>query len=178
MVEYLSIVDFIVVPILVIAIFLVAKSTQLKNIEANPSYKYYLWALFMKLIGGVAVCLPDVRGTGETSPGGARDRQTEATSLSATELMLGGTLLGARLRDLRAVLAYLRTRADVDFARVALWGDSFAPVNSVAVLVEASRREAATMPVVLADAGVENINAHVGDLITTGVLRRVLASLN
>ncbi len=57
MIEYLSIVDFIVVPILVIVIFLVSKSTQLKNIEANPSYKYYLWALFMKLIGGIAVCL-------------------------------------------------------------------------------------------------------------------------
>jgi hypothetical protein len=28
---------------------------------------------------------------------------------------------------------------------------------------------------VLADAGVENVNAHVDDLITTGVLRRVLA---
>jgi len=32
-----------------------------------------------------------------------------------------------------------------------------------------------TIPVVLADAGVENINAQVDDLITTGVLRRVLA---
>ena len=30
-------------------------------------------------------------------------------------------------------------------------------------------------PVVLADAGVENVNAEVDDLITTGVLRRVLA---
>jgi putative transposase len=30
-------------------------------------------------------------------------------------------------------------------------------------------------PVVLADAGVENVNAQVDDLITTGVLRRVLA---
>src|SRR6185436_929348 len=79
--------------------------------------------------GGVAVGLPDVRGTGETSPEGSRDRQTEATSLSATELMLGGTLLGARLRDLRSVFAWLRTRAEVDGARVALWGDSFAPVN-------------------------------------------------
>jgi putative transposase len=28
---------------------------------------------------------------------------------------------------------------------------------------------------VLADAGVENVNAQVDDLITTGVLRRVLA---
>ena len=32
-----------------------------------------------------------------------------------------------------------------------------------------------TPPVVLADAGVENVNAQVDDLISTGVLRRVLA---
>jgi hypothetical protein len=32
-----------------------------------------------------------------------------------------------------------------------------------------------TTPVVLADAGVENVNAQVDDLITAGVLRRVLA---
>jgi hypothetical protein len=55
--------------------------------------------------------------------------------------------------------------------------ETFAPVNSVAVLVEASRGATAaeTMPVVLADAGIENVNALVDDLITTGVLRRVLA---
>lgn len=86
-------------------------------------------ALAGLIAGGVAVCLPDVRGTGETSPPGSRDRQTEATSLSATELMLGGTLLGARLRDLRSILAYLRTRAEVDGARAVLWGDSFASEN-------------------------------------------------
>ena len=43
--------------------------------------------------------------------------------------MLGQTLLGSRLRDLRSVLRYLRTRPDLDPARFALWGDSFAPVN-------------------------------------------------
>jgi len=50
-------------------------------------------------------------------------------------------------------------------------------VNSVAVLVDACRGAtlAQTTPVVLADAGVENVNAEVDDLITTGVLRRVLA---
>src|SRR5262249_46666298 len=54
---------------------------------------------------------------------------------------------------------------------------TFAPVNSVAVLVEASRgaTPSVTTPVVLADAGVENVNAQVDDLITTEVLRRVLA---
>ena len=45
------------------------------------------------------------------------------------------------------------------------------------MLVEASwgARPSETTPVVLADAGVENVNAQVDELITTGVLRRVLA---
>jgi hypothetical protein len=43
--------------------------------------------------------------------------------------MLGQTLVGSRLRDVRSVLRYLRTRADLDAGRVALWGDSFAPAN-------------------------------------------------
>lgn len=81
------------------------------------------------LEGGVAVCLPDLRGMGESHPGGGRGRGSTGTSLSATEQILGGTLLGARLHDLRTVLAWLRGRADVDGAKIALWGDSFAPVN-------------------------------------------------
>jgi dienelactone hydrolase len=79
--------------------------------------------------GGAALCLPDLRGAGETKPGGGRGRTSEATAISATDVMLGRTLLGDRLRDLRAVLAYLRGRGDLDAGRVALWGDSFAPVN-------------------------------------------------
>ena len=77
----------------------------------------------------IAVFLPDVRGTGETSPNSSRERQSEATSIAATELMLGQTLLGSRLRDLRSVLQYLRTRSELDTQRIALWGDSFAPTN-------------------------------------------------
>jgi putative transposase len=55
--------------------------------------------------------------------------------------------------------------------------DTCAPVNSVTVLLDASRAAtpSETTPVVLADAGVENVNAQVDDLINTGVLRRVLA---
>ncbi|MBI3856442.1 MAG: acetylxylan esterase [Planctomycetes bacterium] len=82
------------------------------------------------LKGGAAVCLPDLRGTGETRPGDGRGRGSEATSIAATELMLGRTLLGLRIRDLRSVLRHLRGRADLDPARVALWGDSFAPPNA------------------------------------------------
>ncbi len=81
------------------------------------------------LKGGVAVCLPDLRGTGETRPGDGRGRGSESTSIAATELMLGRSLLGLRIRDLRSVLQYLRSRPELDPKRLALWGDSFAPVN-------------------------------------------------
>jgi dienelactone hydrolase len=82
------------------------------------------------LKGDVAICLPDVRGTGETRLGLARGRTSEDTSLSSSELMLGKTILGARLRDLRGVVHYLRTRRDLDARRLAVWGDSFASPNA------------------------------------------------
>jgi putative transposase len=55
--------------------------------------------------------------------------------------------------------------------------DTFVPGNSVAVLLEASRgaTRSAISPLVLADSGVENVNAQVDALIATGVLRRLLA---
>jgi hypothetical protein len=81
------------------------------------------------LSGGVAVCLPDLRGTGETRPGDSRGRGSESTSIAASELMAGRTLLGLRIRDLRSVLQYVRGRADLDAGRIALWGDSVAPPN-------------------------------------------------
>jgi hypothetical protein len=78
---------------------------------------------------GLAVCLPDVRGVGETSPDTRRGPSSAEISLAATELMIGNSLLGARLKDLRSVLAYLRTRPDFDAGRLALWGDSHTPEN-------------------------------------------------
>jgi cephalosporin-C deacetylase-like acetyl esterase len=79
---------------------------------------------------GVAVCLPDLRGTGETQPGEGRRPSSAASSVSATELMLGGTIRGGQCRDLVAVLDFLRRQADLDGDRIALWGDSFVPVNA------------------------------------------------
>jgi dienelactone hydrolase len=81
------------------------------------------------LRGGAAVCLPDLRGTGETMSGPARGRESQDTAISSTELMLGETLVGARLRDVRSILLYLHTRPDLDARRIAVWGDSFAAVN-------------------------------------------------
>jgi hypothetical protein len=78
----------------------------------------------------VAICLPDVRGTGETRLGVSRGRTSEDTSLSSSELMLGETILGGRLRDLRGVVHYLRTRRDLDARRLAVWGDSLTLPNA------------------------------------------------
>ncbi|MDB5311028.1 MAG: hypothetical protein JWO38_5230 [Gemmataceae bacterium] len=86
-------------------------------------------ATFLK--AGVAVCLVDVRGTGETQPGdGPPSWRSARTSISQTELILGRTVLGNQLRDLRAVIRWLRARPDLDGRRIAMWGDSFAEPNS------------------------------------------------
>jgi len=77
----------------------------------------------------VAVCLPDLRGTGETSIGDARDFRSDATSIAQAELVLGQTLLGSQLRDLRAVIRYLIQRSQFDARRIAIWGESFAASN-------------------------------------------------
>jgi hypothetical protein len=84
-------------------------------------------ALSALLKQGVAVCLADVRGTGETGRAGARG--SSSTSFAATELMLGETALGGRLKDARTVVRYLARRGDLDAQRLLIWGDSSAGVN-------------------------------------------------
>jgi hypothetical protein len=84
-----------------------------------------------KLVAGGAVfVLPDLRGIGETGAGASRGRDSRDTDQSVHVQLFGETLLGQRLRDLRCVMAYLRTRSDLDGKRITLWGDSFAPRNS------------------------------------------------
>lgn len=79
---------------------------------------------------GVAVCLVDVRGTGEAAvEDRGRDRTSHATDLSGSELMLGGTMLGNQLDDLRRALRHVRQHKQIDAQRIALWGESFAEVN-------------------------------------------------
>jgi putative transposase len=83
------------------------------------------------------------------------------------------------IRLLDGTRAYLHAVIDNFSRRILAWrvADTFAQVNSVAVLLDASRGATCsdTTPVVLADAGVENVNAQVDALISTGVLRRILA---
>ena len=85
------------------------------------------------------------------------------------------------IRLLDGTRAYLHAVIDNFSRRILAWrvADTFAPVNSVTVLLDASRAAAPsdTAPVVLADAGVENVNAQVDELIHTGVLRRLLAEI-
>jgi putative transposase len=83
------------------------------------------------------------------------------------------------IRPLDGTRAYLHAVIDNFSRRILAWrvADTCAPVNSVTVLLEASRAATASdiTPVVLADAGVENVNAQGDALIETGVLRRLLA---
>jgi len=81
------------------------------------------------LRNGIAVCLPDVRATGETAPTTDRSEGGAYQRIAQMEFDLGRNLLGSRLKDLRTVLAHLKRRPDIDGQRVALWGDSFAPPN-------------------------------------------------
>lgn len=95
-------------------------------------------AIAQLLQAGLAVCLPDVRGTGETRPvndqrgtpvGIYKDvsRRSAGTFLWTQELTLGRTPLGDRLLDVQAVVRYLRSRPDIQPGRILLWGDSFVP---------------------------------------------------
>src|SRR5262249_39398386 len=85
---------------------------------------------------GSAVCLADVRGTGELTRRTARS--PGAMSMAANELMLGNTFLGARLKDARTIFTYLARRPDIDPKKIMLWGDSFFAVNSREMLFDKS----------------------------------------
>ena len=52
MIQYLSVIDLVVPPLLLMVIFFVTNSGRVKNIETNPSYRYYVPGLVVKLIGG------------------------------------------------------------------------------------------------------------------------------
>lgn len=55
--EYLSFVDLIVAPFLLIIFYIVAKGVYNKNKELDSCYKYFIPGLFIKVFGGIAVCL-------------------------------------------------------------------------------------------------------------------------
>ncbi len=76
---------------------------------------------------GKVVCLVELRGIGDGHHGDVyRGRISPSSSVSATCSMFGERLLCSRMRDLRTVIAYLKTRNDCDTSRIGLWGDSLA----------------------------------------------------
>jgi len=88
----------------------------------------------------IAVCLPDLRGTEDTAPDGGRGRYSSATALSSSELMLGGTVVGGKLRDLRTVIRYLQAQEDLAQGKLGIWGESFAPANAPGTDFKVPRR--------------------------------------
>lgn len=95
---------------------------------------------------GIAICLPDVRGTGETSPGSGRGRTSAATSLSSSLLMHGETLIGGQLRDLRAVAEWIRKSDSTKDRAVFVWGDSLQGPRQSSELRVVPRDDDATLP--------------------------------
>ena len=51
---------------------------------------------------------------GPARPGQATARPAVRASISQTELILGQTVMGSQLRDLRSVIRWLRARKDID----------------------------------------------------------------
>jgi hypothetical protein len=105
---------------------------------------------------GIAVCLADIRGIGETEHNApawyTKGAWTEkafgrggdgspffqsfgsghgagSMDLASVEFLLGGTMLGSRLKDARTVFGYLSGRPEIDPHRIVIWGDSFAQTN-------------------------------------------------
>ena len=83
------------------------------------------------------------------------------------------------IRLLDGSKAFLYAVIDNFSRRILAWrlADKFDPANTIALLLEAERGTARSdePPTVVADAGVENVNAQIDQLIHSGVLRRVLA---
>jgi dienelactone hydrolase len=96
--------------------------------------KHRLEMIVRLLQAGVAVCLPDLRGTGEMrTTGEGRGRTSSDTAISATEWMHGRTVLGTQVQEMLLVLDAVVGQG---FGPIALWGDSFALVNPAGATLE------------------------------------------
>jgi dienelactone hydrolase len=67
------------------------------------------WEAIEGLMEKGAVCLVDVRGVGELEPDDERTFRSRFAGRAATALMIGESVLGMQVRDLRAVIGYLRS---------------------------------------------------------------------
>jgi dienelactone hydrolase len=106
------------------------------------------WPILRGLLdAGVSVLLPDLRATGETCV------DTDDTFLGGEAELVGYSfkaarpLIGMRVHDTLSCAAWLRTRDDVDAARIALAGDSLSGFNAAQI----------RQPRLVTDAGLEPI---------------------
>jgi dienelactone hydrolase len=80
------------------------------------------------LKSGVAICIPDPRDLGELS--GHTNRGPNEMDNTANELLLGRTMVGSRLKDVRTVFQWLGQQPGINPSQIALWGDSFSEPNA------------------------------------------------
>lgn len=98
------------------------------------------------LRAGFAICLPDARGIGESSVGAGRGRNSPATDVSASLLMLRDPLIAGQLRDLRSVCRWLGAQVDIDSTRIWIWGDSRSATVPPAQVQVVPRDDDASVP--------------------------------
>lgn len=56
-IDYLGLIDILVAPFYMVLILFIARMHQKNRIKSDAGYKYYVPALFLKLLGGIGVCL-------------------------------------------------------------------------------------------------------------------------
>ncbi len=57
MLESLTFVDLVIPPIFFILIYFISNNIKQRNIESNPSYRYYIPGVIVKMFGSIAICL-------------------------------------------------------------------------------------------------------------------------
>jgi hypothetical protein len=57
MTEYITFIDFIIVPLFLIIFYFVANTIKNRNIEANPSYRFYVKGFAVKMLGAFLICM-------------------------------------------------------------------------------------------------------------------------
>jgi hypothetical protein len=55
--EFISLIDLLIAPILIIIFYFIANSIRSRNIEKNSSYRFFVSGLMVKMLGAVGVCL-------------------------------------------------------------------------------------------------------------------------
>ncbi len=81
------------------------------------------------LDNGWIICMPNVRGTGESAPQSAYTFHNAETAQNCGGFETGHPLIGFRVKDIRCTVDYLASRSDVDQKRICLFGDSLARIN-------------------------------------------------